>query len=308
MQHLRRRGITMFAVTAATLLATSSLAFAAVDPPVMPITPSDWPLVLDQSSSTQVITAGVSQQTLNFDTLSGPLAANVLHVDLSNPNVKVGVVLAHNSVYSSDETLTSMAARTGAVAGINGDFFEMGASGRPEGLCVSNGVILQSQSLGNHAVVGITRDGHVVIGPETVVGSVTVQTSYTVPPQSTGNNVNNAVYNGKSNGSGSGNGSGSSNGAASGSNTVPGDSYGSQNPTGQANSFPITAVNRPGREDANHLGLITPNMGSQVYVKHDAAAYLNPVAGQPNTYTVASVKANVTVIPYPMLTSVLIGG
>jgi exopolysaccharide biosynthesis protein len=80
-------------------------------------------------------------------------------------------VQAHNRLISSDETVSSMANRTGAIAGVNGDFFEIGGSGRPIGMVKINGRLLQSPT--DYAVLGITQSGSPTINTESFSGSVT---------------------------------------------------------------------------------------------------------------------------------------
>ncbi|GGJ02569.1 hypothetical protein GCM10010885_09830 [Alicyclobacillus cellulosilyticus] len=276
----------------------------------VPITPAGWPLVLDQSAQTAMLTHGVVQEADRWETTSGPIQINLLSVNLTDPNVKLGVVLANDRLFSPDETLTSMAARTGAVAGINGDFFELGRSGRPENLCIRDGVVLQSPLQGRYAVVGVTADGRVTIGPEAFSGVVTAV------PASGGANPGGASgaggSTGTSGGSGASSGSGANGGASAGG--AHGVSNGGSNgasvgaptsasagtpggtpaglhgdPSGAGNngsasaypSFPLISVNRPGTEDGGQLGLITPAMGDKVYVKSDTLVYLTPLPASP---------------------------
>ena len=259
----------------------------------IPYTPQGWPTAYGDSTTSTPVTNGVTHIAHQFSTLGGPLVANVLAVNLNNPNVKLGVVLANNQVYSNDETLTSMANRTGAVGGINGDFFEMGNSGRPENLVMSNGQVLQSQLPGGYVVVGVTKSGQVTIGPQTFTGSATVTSSvYSQSPtvQSGGTRAS-AGQNTTVTQSTYGTSSGASTGTTSG-----------------IGSFPIGAVNRPGLATSTQLGLITPAMGSLVYVKSDSVAYLAPVVGKPQTFTVAGIQIGVKAIPALVNQDALIGG
>jgi hypothetical protein len=62
-----------------------------------------------------------------------------------------------------------MANRTGAIAGINGDFFD--GTHNPIGLVEINGQIVQSP--GYYAMLGVTTSGHITMGRETFSGCVT---------------------------------------------------------------------------------------------------------------------------------------
>src|SRR5215470_823640 len=70
-----------------------------------------------------------------------------------------------------------MANRSGAVAGINGDFFEIHGSGVPLGEELINGQLLHSPNSHFYAVVGVTLSGQIAIGPESLLGDVIDGTS-----------------------------------------------------------------------------------------------------------------------------------
>jgi exopolysaccharide biosynthesis protein len=122
-------------------------------------------------SLTQTVTSGVVETTEKQQTAAGMQRINLLNVDLTNTNIRLGVVQAQNQMVSAGETLSSMASRTGAVAGINGDFFEINGSGDSLGMVEINGRIWQSP--GAFAVLGITSAGRLTIGRESFSGSVT---------------------------------------------------------------------------------------------------------------------------------------
>jgi exopolysaccharide biosynthesis protein len=142
------------------------LALATVD-----ATPAGWPLVVYESrSEPQRVAAGVTASTEFLQTVAGPLRASLLDVDLANPDVRLGVVAAHDRLFSADETVSSMAARTHAVAGINGDYFEINASGRPINMVAIDGRLVQSA--GAFAVLGVTRDRRLTMAHESFSGTV----------------------------------------------------------------------------------------------------------------------------------------
>lgn len=153
------------------------------DSPPCPLLPSApltaWPEVRTASCSPPTtVTAGVVHQSARWSTREGPLQANVLTVDLSNPNVRVGVVEAHDHLLQGPETLSAMADRTGAVAGINGDDFAITGSGKPVGMVAIDGSLWQSP-LSGIAVLGVTASGKMVIAPQSFSGTVVAdQSSY----------------------------------------------------------------------------------------------------------------------------------
>jgi exopolysaccharide biosynthesis protein len=126
------------------------------------------------------ITAGVEQYAETYDTVAGRQHIQVLTADLADPNVRAGVVAAHDSVLDpADEKTSAMADRTGAVAGVNGGYVDIDATGQPLGGVISDGTTLKSPQPGFAAQLGISQDGtHVVAlaidghgGEDTAVGA-----------------------------------------------------------------------------------------------------------------------------------------
>ena len=113
--------------------------------PVPPI-PQGWPAVSSASATQPVeIVPGVVQFAESYVTADGPEHVQVLQVDLSRGSVRVDTVESHDRIVDpANEPTTSMGARTGAVAGINGDFFAIHASGAPLGGVVRDGVLLKT--------------------------------------------------------------------------------------------------------------------------------------------------------------------
>ena len=129
---------------------------------------------LEQSAvstpTTQIVSEGVSWISVELPTADGLQRINLLLVDLANAHVRLGVVQEQNRLLGPGETLSSMAQRTGAVAGINGDYFEMSGTGDALGMVEIDDQIWQSPS--SSSVLGITASGRLTIGPEAFFGSV----------------------------------------------------------------------------------------------------------------------------------------
>ncbi|GAA4499149.1 phosphodiester glycosidase family protein [Actinoallomurus oryzae] len=168
-----------------TLAAVLSAALTALGPPGqahaatdaagwLPKTPDFWPVVVDQSHTSRTpVTHGVDVYSETYDAVGGRQHSQVLDVDLGDQNVRVGAVEAGNQItYPADETVTSMANRTGAVAGINGDYFDINATGRPTGGVIAGGRLLKSPQPGFNAQLGVRPDGSMVIGPQSYTGTV----------------------------------------------------------------------------------------------------------------------------------------
>lgn len=141
----------------------------------LPQTPQNWPLVVDYSKTpTATVTSGLQHYSETYDTVGGRQHIQVLTADLADKNLRVGVVEAGNTLTNpADETVSSMANRTGAVAGVNGDYFEINGSGRPLGGVIADGRLLKSPKPGFASQLGIRPDGTMVMGPETFSGTIT---------------------------------------------------------------------------------------------------------------------------------------
>jgi exopolysaccharide biosynthesis protein len=110
----------------------------------------------------------------SLDTVAGAQKSQVLTVDLSDPNVRVGVVESHDHTADpADETVSSMAQRTGAVAGINADFFNIYGNGSPEGMVIRDGRLVKSPNSGEPADLGVRADGSIVIGTQSYSATIT---------------------------------------------------------------------------------------------------------------------------------------
>jgi exopolysaccharide biosynthesis protein len=123
--------------------------------------PGVWPTVLTSWGFTVPVASGVRYTHFAVTTSDGPLDIHHLIVDVSNSTVRLGVGLAHNRLMSPDETVSSMARRAGAVAGINADFFDIRDSGMPLNIVVRDGRLLRSPVW--WAALAIGKDGSVRI-------------------------------------------------------------------------------------------------------------------------------------------------
>jgi hypothetical protein len=123
------------------------------------------------SQQRALLSPGVLLTTEILQTPSGPVLVHLLNVDLAQPGIHLGIVQAQNRLISSGETISNMANRSGALAGINGDYFEVPGTGRPIGMELINGQLKQSPSM--YAVLGVTTYGKFTIGHETFDASIT---------------------------------------------------------------------------------------------------------------------------------------
>ncbi|HZO92813.1 MAG TPA: phosphodiester glycosidase family protein [Candidatus Baltobacteraceae bacterium] len=141
-----------FALLAAASASRPALALPADLAPSAP-----FPHVLFSTVEQEPVAPGIARATYRLATAAGPVVVSVVSADPRVASVRLGVVLAHDRIVSNDETVPSMARRTGAVAGINGDYFDINGTGAPLGLAVVNGVLERSPSARVALTVG--RDG-----------------------------------------------------------------------------------------------------------------------------------------------------
>jgi len=133
-----------------------------------------WPGV-SSPSMTISLAPGITYSAFRVLTGIGPLSIHQLRVDLSVPGVRIGAGLARGRLMSDDETTSSMVARAGAIAGVNGDFFDIRGTGIPLNIVVRNGEFLRSPS--GWSALAIGKDGRARIVRYRWTGSVIIGTT-----------------------------------------------------------------------------------------------------------------------------------
>jgi exopolysaccharide biosynthesis protein len=132
---------------------------------------------------------GITLSSSILATPAGNVSVHTLDIDLSNSRVHLGVVEAYNHLIGPGETVSSMANRTRAVAGVNGDYFEVNGPGRPIGMLSINDRLQQSPTF--YAMFGITQSGSPVIDHESFSADVTNgNTSHTLDSVNIYNDAN----------------------------------------------------------------------------------------------------------------------
>ncbi|GAA4902381.1 uncharacterized protein DUF2233 [Stackebrandtia albiflava] len=172
MKPLYRR-LAVVVATVATLAAAASPAHAG---------PATDSLDLDFSSP-ELVSPGVQYRSFTGDTEAGPITGHLLRVDLWHPLVDVG--LLYPGEVAATRTVSTMADQAGAVAAVNGDFFNIGQTGAPVGPAIADGEALKGAvpdrqrhgpdmppGYGNEDGLGITTDGRAVLTDLRVDGKV----------------------------------------------------------------------------------------------------------------------------------------
>jgi len=124
-------------------LAYLALALVALVLPQTIDPPNPFPDVQTVAAQTSFVAPGVTYGSYTIRTSEGPLSLHVIAVDPKEPTLRIDTVLASDHIISHGETVSSMANRTGAVAGINGDYFDIGNTNQPLNILISNGRLLR---------------------------------------------------------------------------------------------------------------------------------------------------------------------
>jgi hypothetical protein len=133
-----------------------------VEPPFPHVT-LDAPVI-------EPVAPGVEYGRYDMLTSAGPIVVHAVAIAPHAANVDLNSVLADDTLSSGGETVSSMAARTGAIAGINADYFDIGRTNRPTNIVVRDGTLIRSPRK-RYALV-ISRTGPPQILEAALVGTV----------------------------------------------------------------------------------------------------------------------------------------
>ena len=89
----------------------------------------------------------------------GPLAVAVVAIDPTETTLHWNTALSGDRIISSGERTSTMGLRTGAVAGVNGDYFDIGRTYQPQGLLIKDGELLRGPT--DRMALVVHRDGSV---------------------------------------------------------------------------------------------------------------------------------------------------
>lgn len=166
-------------ITLALLVGAISVPTSAAGPtaqtPWMPEQLDAWSTITKRTATEPTpVTNGVTASSEVIDSVEGRVPIHVVTADTTDPNVRIGTVVSNDSVVDpGNETLSSMAHRTGAVAGINGGYFKMHASGQAVDGEIVDGEIWKSPTPNLEGTVAVLDHGSVVYGAQNFNGTVT---------------------------------------------------------------------------------------------------------------------------------------
>lgn len=125
--------------------------------PAIEVGPPGQTLVADEE--TERVGPGVTLTTFDRFDARGWIRGYVLEVDLSTPSVSTDLLFP--GAVAAAEPLSASAARAGAIAAVNGDFFDIGNTKAPLGAEIVGGELIKGPESGwnNHVGVGADRLG-----------------------------------------------------------------------------------------------------------------------------------------------------
>ena len=132
--------------------------------------PAPFPHIVLDAPTLQRIAPGVESAEYDLITAAGPIVVHVVALAPNRSDLRVGAVLAGDSLTGTGETVSSMANRTGAVAGINGDYFDIGNTNAPTNIVVENGELVRTPS--KRCSLIILNDGSARIAENAFSGEV----------------------------------------------------------------------------------------------------------------------------------------
>lgn len=130
----------------------------------------------------EIIARGAVLKEFKLTTGEGPLSVYVLKIDLTDPYINLDTIIGTNGTFEQNSSVLDMAKRTGAVAAVNGDFFQIKESKRPIGLTYQSGRLVGSPALRHDMYgFGITKEKEPLFEVFSFSGQVTAENGKTFP-------------------------------------------------------------------------------------------------------------------------------
>ncbi len=148
----------------------AALVLAVLPVQIAPAAP--FPHILADAPTLSTVAPGIAYGEYDLVTDAGPIVVHVVSVAPHRPDISINTVLSHDTLTSPGERVSTMASSTGAVAGINGDYFDIGNTDQPTNVLVSGGVLERSPR--KRAALVIERDGTPQITELTFTGQLTL--------------------------------------------------------------------------------------------------------------------------------------
>jgi exopolysaccharide biosynthesis protein len=145
--------------------------------PAAPHPAAPFPKIITDAATLTEVAPGVAYGDYQMLTADGPLSVHAIAIDMTEPTIRLGAVLAQDHLVSQGEPVSAMAHRTGAVAGINGDYFDINQTNQPLNILVENGR-LERMPMHRWAIAidskKVARFAEFSIAPTAQIGTQTV--------------------------------------------------------------------------------------------------------------------------------------
>lgn len=103
----------------------------------------NMPQTIYSGEEKNIVSSGVTHETIRRFTTSGWYNINVLRIDLTNPYTNIKGIFNEEGIPKKDK-ISSMVEKSGAVAGINGDFFNTKPVSSAMGTLINDGEMISS--------------------------------------------------------------------------------------------------------------------------------------------------------------------
>jgi exopolysaccharide biosynthesis protein len=118
----------------------------------------------------QLIAPGVVYGQFAVTSAVGPHVIQLVTADPAEPSLHFDTAISSDHVISKGERTSDLAVRTGAIAGLNGDYFDIGRTYEPQGLLVRNGTIVRGPT--DRAALLIDRNNKVSFNEFSLAGTL----------------------------------------------------------------------------------------------------------------------------------------
>jgi hypothetical protein len=139
------------------------------------------------NTKNEPITSGAALHNYVWSGLRGAKEVHsdvsVVDIDLQNPYVRLDVMTGQNNQFTKKQSVRGMATETGAVAGVNGDFFNTQAEGVPLGAEIAQGKLMSTPQLNTPGYYNfaITQDNKPIVDLFTFKGEIHTQDGAVYP-------------------------------------------------------------------------------------------------------------------------------
>lgn len=108
-------------------------------------------------STRAAVAPGVVLSSIHYADERGPVTGTLLTIDLANPAISTRLLTP--GTLATAQPLSRMVASSGAVAAVNGDFFDIDHTSAPYGVAVQDGTLLKGPIYSWTRAVGVGSDG-----------------------------------------------------------------------------------------------------------------------------------------------------